>query len=91
MRELLNNQKLKLNPLGFIDDDPVKIGKKLLGYPVLGAFADLTALHKKLGFGGLLISFQQNDPDHIDDIKGFCKENGLFFKKFVIHIGEIDL
>jgi UDP-GlcNAc:undecaprenyl-phosphate GlcNAc-1-phosphate transferase len=91
IRELLNNPRLKIKPLGFIDDDPLKTGKKLQGYPVLGKFADLAALQKKLGFGGLLISFHQNDPDRFYKIKNFCKTNGLFLKKFVVHIDDIDL
>jgi len=91
MRELLNNQRLKIKPLGFIDDDPLKTGKKLLGYPVLGTFAELSALQKKLGFGGLLISFHHNDPDRFYNIKDFCKKNGLLLKRFVVHIDDIDL
>ena len=36
LREILNNKKLKLKPVGFIDDDKKKVGKKLQGYPFLG-------------------------------------------------------
>ncbi|MBU1570921.1 MAG: polysaccharide biosynthesis protein, partial [Proteobacteria bacterium] len=35
-REILNNYKLRHNIVGFIDDDPEKLGKKIHGIPVLG-------------------------------------------------------
>ncbi|UCF93741.1 MAG: glycosyl transferase, partial [Desulfobacterales bacterium] len=38
LREILNNQSLKIQPVGFIDDDLLKAGKSLLGYPILGGF-----------------------------------------------------
>ncbi|MEW6672977.1 MAG: glycosyl transferase [Thermodesulfobacteriota bacterium] len=91
MRELLNNQQLKIKPLGFIDDDSMKTGKKLLGYPILGTFEELAALQKKLGFGGLLISFHHNDPDKLHQIIDFCRGNQLFLKKFAVHIDDVDL
>ena len=91
MRELLNNQQLKIKPLGFIDDDPLKAGKKLQGYPVLGTFSDLAALQKKLGFGGVLISYHHKDPDMFNKVVAFCRENGLFLKRFSIHIDDVDL
>jgi len=91
MRELLNNERLKIKPLGFIDDDPMKTGKKLQGYPVLGTFADLAALQKKLGFGGLLVSFHHHDPDKFHNVMDFCRNNGLFLKKFAVHIDDVEL
>jgi UDP-GlcNAc:undecaprenyl-phosphate GlcNAc-1-phosphate transferase len=91
MRELLNNQRLKIKPLGFIDDDPLKSGKKLQGYPILGTFADLAALQKKHGFGGILISYHHSDPDKFNTVVDFCRKNGLFLKRFSIHIDDVDL
>ena len=91
MRELLNNQQLKIKPLGFIDDDPLKAGKKFQGYPVLGTFADLAALQKKFGFGGVLISFHHRDPEKFNKVADLCRKNGLFLKQFSIHIDDVDL
>jgi UDP-GlcNAc:undecaprenyl-phosphate GlcNAc-1-phosphate transferase len=91
MRELLNNQRLKIRPLGFIDDDPLKTGKKLQGYPVLGTFADLATLQAKLGIGGLLISFHQKDLEKFKEIKKFCQANDLFLKQFSVQIDDVDL
>ncbi|MBN1930455.1 MAG: glycosyl transferase [Desulfobacterales bacterium] len=91
LREILNNEKLKIKPVGFIDDDILKIGKKLQGYPILGTFNDIETILKKDMIDGLLISFCNNDSNHLDAVRAFCSANGLFLKKFSISLEEIDL
>jgi FlaA1/EpsC-like NDP-sugar epimerase/lipopolysaccharide/colanic/teichoic acid biosynthesis glycosyltransferase len=44
VRELRANPQLDLEPLGFVDDDPQKIGTQVQGLPVLGSTADLSGL-----------------------------------------------
>ncbi|MBW2011884.1 MAG: polysaccharide biosynthesis protein, partial [Deltaproteobacteria bacterium] len=40
-REIRDNASLKYNVVGFLDDHPVKIGKKIHGIPVLSAISDI--------------------------------------------------
>jgi len=89
LRELLNNQRLGLKPLGFIDDDVLKIGKKLLGYPVLGTFQEIGALVRKHHPRGLLVSFNHTNRSTLSDIAGLCREHDMFVKKFVIHLTDV--
>jgi UDP-GlcNAc:undecaprenyl-phosphate GlcNAc-1-phosphate transferase len=91
LRELLNNKNLKIQPVGFIDDDSLKIGKRLQGFPILGAFKDLDMLLKKYGIGSLLISFNHKDPEQLLMLKRFCKSNNLHLKQFSINVIDIDL
>ena len=91
LRELLNNKNLKIQPVGFIDDDSLKIGKRLQGFPILGAFKDLDTLLKKYGIGSLLISFNHKDPEQLLMLKRFCKLNNLHLKQFSINVADIDL
>jgi len=91
LRELLNNEKLKINPIGFIDDDVLKTGKRLQGFPILGGFEDLDRLVKKYEIGNLLISFNRNNSVKLDEIKKFCHENNLALKQFTIGVSDIDL
>ena len=91
LRELLNNKNLKIQPVGFIDDDSLKIGKRLQGFPILGAFKDLDMLLKKYGIGSLLISFNHKDPEQLLMLKRFCKSNNLHLKQFSINVTDIDL
>jgi UDP-GlcNAc:undecaprenyl-phosphate GlcNAc-1-phosphate transferase len=91
LRELLNNRKLNIQPIGFIDDDLLKTGKRLQGFPILGAFKDLDALTKKYEVGTLLVSFNNTDSDHLNNIKKFCRENNLDLKQFTISVSDIDI
>ena len=91
LREILNNKQHHVRPVGFIDDDTLKTGKRLQGYPVLGTFKDLESLYHQHGISGLLISFTRMDEKNLQDIKKFCRDYGLFARQFSIGLKEMDL
>jgi UDP-GlcNAc:undecaprenyl-phosphate GlcNAc-1-phosphate transferase len=91
LREILNNKNLNMQPVGFIDDDSLKIGKRLQGFPILGTFKDLETLLKKHGIGSLLISFNHKESGQLLVLKRFCKLNNLHLKQFSINVADIDL
>lgn len=91
LREILNNRRLNIRPVGYVDDDKLKTGKKIQGYPILGTFQDLELILKKHPINGLLVSFYKKDSKQLDRVKGFCHANGLFLKKFSIHVEDVDL
>ncbi len=91
LREILNNRSLNVRPIGFIDDDALKAGRKLNGYPILGSFSDLETLLKKHPVGGLLVSFMDAEPSRMDAVKAFCRTHGLFLKRFSVHLEPVDL
>jgi len=91
LREILNNKRLRVKPVGFIDDDPLKTGKKLQGYSVLGTFDNLQSLVQQKAVTSLLISFRENDPDRLKAIHAFCTQHDLGLKQFSIHIETVDL
>lgn len=89
LRELLNNRKLKIQPIGFIDDDLLKTGKRLQGFPILGGLQDIEMLRKKYNVDSLLISFNHNDPDQLNSLIKICQENNLILKQFSIRITDV--
>ncbi|MBW2041250.1 MAG: glycosyl transferase [Deltaproteobacteria bacterium] len=91
LREILNNDALNVKPVGFIDDDALKAGRKLQGYPILGSFADLETLVEKHPVGGLLVSFTEADPARMEAVKTFCKARGLFLKRFSVQLEDVPL
>jgi UDP-GlcNAc:undecaprenyl-phosphate/decaprenyl-phosphate GlcNAc-1-phosphate transferase len=90
LREILNNKDLELSPLGFIDDDALKTGKKLLGYTVLGTFNDLEKLCEKHSVSGILKSFNHDDSENKKKIVQFCRNHNLFLKQFLIHLSDVE-
>ncbi|MDM8552033.1 glycosyl transferase [Desulfobacterales bacterium HSG2] len=89
LREILNNRKHNIKPVGFIDDDPLKTGKKLQGYPILGVFRDIDTFFEKHRVSGMLISFRDEDSENLDAVKKFCRKNDLFLKHFSIDLTDI--
>lgn len=91
LREILNNRNRKLKPVGFIDDDALKKGKKIQGCSILGTYSDIETLSEKHNISGILISFSNGDSDRIEGVKKFCKTNGLFLRRFSIGLEDVDL
>lgn len=90
LREILHNPSLGLRPIGFIDDDPLKVGKNLQGYPVLGGYADLATLREQYPIEGLLVSFKVEAFDNrLNELRQFCAKNGLKMRRFSIQIEEM--
>ena len=55
IREINDNPKIGLYPMGFLDDDQSKIGRTLQGIPILGKIDDL-ATYSSLDFEEILIA-----------------------------------
>jgi len=91
LREILNNKRLQIKPVGFIDDDILKAGKKLQGYPIFGTFIDLEEIRRRHDIEGVLISFYNKDSEKIAEVKKFCRSNGLFLKQFSIQVADVAL
>lgn len=94
LREILNNKQLKVKPVGFIDDDLLKNHRKIQGYEILGTFADLEHLHREHQLAGILISFNDSQGHHSsahDQAIRFCREHGLFLKRFRVDLQPVDL
>jgi UDP-GlcNAc:undecaprenyl-phosphate GlcNAc-1-phosphate transferase len=90
LREILNNGQLNIQPIGFLDDDVLKTGKRLQGFPILGTFSDLGRLVKKYDIGNLLISFNRIDADKLNRIRKVCRKNEVTLKQFSINVKEIE-
>lgn len=91
LREILNNEKHKINPVGFIDDDSAKVGKSLQGFPIYGSLQSIEFIIKKQNINGLLISFNHMDTEHFAEIKRYCRHGNLFLKQFSVSIRDLDL
>lgn len=94
LREILNNKRLNVKPIGFIDDDPLKVGKKLQGYQILGGLPDLEGIHRRHQIDGILISFNNGKAASTEKyiaVCQYCSKNGLFLRRFSIGLIPIEL
>ncbi|MFV9644980.1 MAG: polysaccharide biosynthesis protein [Desulfobacterales bacterium] len=87
-RELRDNARLKYNVVGFLDDNPVKLGKKIHGIPVLGYIKDIKAVAKLARVDETLIAISSASSNQMRTIVAHCKESGIIFKT-VPGMGEL--
>lgn len=86
LRELKNNKRLNYNPVGFVDDDPKKTGEKIHGIPVFGTRKEIEKLVKEYLIEGIIVAIPSHPPEKFNDIKEFCEENEIEFKRLSLTI-----
>jgi len=57
---------------GFIDDDPRKVGIRVMGYPVLGGYSALTVLVNAASVDAVVISARSLTPERLNNLKVLC-------------------
>ncbi len=56
VKELRANPELHMEPIGFVDDDPLKHGMRLANLPVLGPLGEIPKIVQRLGVQELVIA-----------------------------------
>ncbi|MFO7785260.1 MAG: hypothetical protein R6V25_11565, partial [Desulfatiglandales bacterium] len=73
-KEIENNPSLGRVIKGFLDDNPRKLRKKIMGYPVLGGREDLEKIVRKMGIQEIIISFKSNAEETRRTLKSMCQK-----------------
>lgn len=89
LREILNNPDLHVRPMGFIDDDMRKIGKKIQGYPVLGNLENTAALCQQNNIEEIIVSFKNGKNERLKQLMNICQSHKISLKDFKITFGDI--
>ncbi len=76
-REVLARPDLGVAPVGFLDDDPSKLGRVIGDLPVLGRVDDLPAVARSHGARQALITLAHASSRDIRRIVGTCEGAGL--------------
>ncbi len=63
-------------PVGFIDDDPAKQGRRLYGLPVLGTKEDIPRLVKSLSIAEIVIAMPSVKGRALQEIVEICQSSG---------------
>ena len=77
VRELDNNPQVGLDVVGFVDDNPAKLGVKIRGYPMLGSCADIARLVAKHHVEQVIIAMPTAPGSVIRRIRIACNEKGI--------------
>jgi FlaA1/EpsC-like NDP-sugar epimerase len=76
-REFKNNARLGCVPIGFFDDDPGKVGRKIHGVPVLGDTEAILETVSRLGVDQIVVAIPSARPESLEGIIRICKSTGL--------------
>lgn len=87
VRELHANASIGLRLVGFVDDDPLKKGRRIIGYPVLGAQPDLEDLIISRSINCLLIASNKIPADRQFAAASICDRLGVQVLRFNIAVG----
>jgi FlaA1/EpsC-like NDP-sugar epimerase len=77
VKEMQANKQLGLTVIGYIDDDPEKLGKRIHGVPVVGALKELTPMIKKYGATQVIVAMPTAPGKVVRNVVQACKECGV--------------
>ncbi|UCD84907.1 MAG: polysaccharide biosynthesis protein [Deltaproteobacteria bacterium] len=80
LREIRNNPKIQLNPVGFIDDDPKKRDLRIRDIPVLGTINELETIAVGKGIEEIIIAIPSTSGKQMRKIIRKCRDAGVKFK-----------
>ena len=89
VRELAQNRDLKLDPIGFIDDDPAKQRTRIDGIPVLGTLDDLERLAAAWGVTDVIVSARNIDPERLEALRERSGLLGIRVRRMRLDLDEL--
>jgi UDP-GlcNAc:undecaprenyl-phosphate GlcNAc-1-phosphate transferase len=90
LREIRNNPDLNYNPVGFVDDDPLKKDKVIHGLKVYGGNGSLKTICRKNEVQEILISFRAVSPERLDEVRSICREINIRLNRALLRIEPVD-
>jgi FlaA1/EpsC-like NDP-sugar epimerase len=76
-REVLSRPDLGLTPIGFVDDDQRKVGRKLLDIPVLGTLGELPDLLRQYAVSEVIIAMPSAPGDVVRQLVRAAHDAGI--------------
>ncbi len=74
VKEMKSHPELKSTPVGLVDDDEYKIGKKLSGVPVVGGTKDISKAIQRMQVDEVIIAMPSASHKKINDICTSCAQ-----------------
>ena len=90
LRELRNNSDWKYQPVGFIDDDPLKKGKIINGLQVFDANGSLADLCRDRDISEILVSSRKISRERLGELRETCRESNISLMRAQIKIESLD-
>ena len=79
-REIAENVSLGMEQVGFVDDDPAKIGTRIHGMKVLGGHGDIADICDKYDVNEIIIAIPSAPPSVVRHVVEHCREVSAAFR-----------
>jgi UDP-GlcNAc:undecaprenyl-phosphate GlcNAc-1-phosphate transferase len=90
LRELRNNTEWNYQPVGFIDDDPMKANKVIHGLRVYDANGSLPEVAESKDVAEVLIAIKDLPGHRLEEIRTVCREYNIGLKRAQIKIEPVE-
>ena len=80
VREMQTNQKLEAIPIGFVDNDPTKVGKRVHNVPILGNLTEISWLIQKWYINEIIVTLPDQSQESIEEIYRLSQDADIPFK-----------
>lgn len=90
LRELRNNAGWNYQPVGFIDDDPLKKDKVINGLQVHDANGSLVDICREKLVEEILISSEKISPGSLKRLREVCRSEGIGLQRAQMKIEPVD-
>ncbi|HVF30663.1 MAG TPA: hypothetical protein VNA22_06810 [Pyrinomonadaceae bacterium] len=90
LRELRNNSSWNYQPIGFIDDDPLKKDKVINGLQVYDANGSLASICREKSVQEILISSGKISSDALSRLREICRDQDIALKRAQMKIEPVD-
>jgi FlaA1/EpsC-like NDP-sugar epimerase len=80
LKDLLNSPSLGLFPVGVVDDDRRKVGRRLHGIPVLGTLASIPRVVDRYQVSAVLLAIPSATDDLVRDVAAMCERAHITLK-----------
>ncbi len=91
LRELKNNPEWNYQPVGFIDDDPMKKDMVIHGLKVFDGNGTVDDLCRDKEIAEILISIRNMPVEKLKNIREICRDTNVTLKRAQIKIEPVDL
>ncbi len=81
LRDMIHSESYPYRIVGYIDDNPIKIGTRIMGVPVLGRLEDLPEIISKRKVKKVLIAISKLPATRLRHLVDICAGKHVQFKK----------
>lgn len=81
LREIKRNPTLNYNPIGFIDDNLSKVGRRIHGTPVLGTRSDIAGIVRKDKVEEIVIAIPSARAENLEEIFAICRSCNIPYRQ----------